>query len=53
MPKPTSVMVYGNDASARAAPNSACTAGSTTDAPYMPTPPMVISASDAINRTQA
>jgi hypothetical protein len=34
-------------------PNSACTAGSATETAYMPTPLMVISASDAARRNQA
>jgi hypothetical protein len=52
-PKPTMVSVYGNEASARAAPNSVCMAGSTTVTQYMPTPPMVISASDTMRRSHA
>ena len=53
MPNPISVSVYGKDASARVTPNSCWTAGSTTDAPYMPTPLMVISASETTRRVQA
>ena len=53
MPKPISVSVYGKDASARLTPNSCCTAGSTTAGAYMPTPLMVISASETTSRVQA
>ena len=35
MPKPIMRSEYGSDASARATPNSACTAGSTTGTTYM------------------
>src|SRR5947209_15240362 len=40
-PNPIIVSVYGMDASARATPKSACTAGSATTTDHMPTPPMV------------
>ena len=52
-PKPTIVSVYGNDASARATPKSACTAGNATATDHMPTPPIVDSSSDTPSLTQA
>ena len=45
--------VKGSDASARATPNSACTAGSTTGTDHMPTLPMVPSTTAAASRHQA
>gem|GEM_PF-4635955 len=47
------VTVYGSDASARATPNSAWIAGSTTVTEYMPEPPIVISNRDTARRSQA
>ena len=41
MPKPNIVSVNGSDASPRAMPKSACTAGSATTNDHMPTLPMV------------
>ena len=41
MPKPNIVSVNGSDASPRAMPKSACTAGSATTKDHMPTLPMV------------
>src|SRR5512144_1236352 len=52
-PKPSIVSVYGNDAPARAAPNSACTAGSATTTDHMPTPPIVDRSSAVTRRTHA
>src|SRR5205823_5425881 len=52
-PNPIIVSVYGSDASARATPNSACTAGSATTTDHMPTPPMVESARLTARRIQA
>ncbi len=52
-PKPIIVIVYGSEASERATPNSACTAGSTTTTAYMPTPEIVISARLIIRRSHA
>jgi hypothetical protein len=52
-PKPIIVSVYGNDASARATPNSDCTAGSATTTDHIPTPPMVESARLTARRIQA
>jgi len=52
-PKPTSIHVYGIEASARATPNSACTAGSTTATTYMPLAPTVISSSATARRIAA
>src|SRR5690348_6423688 len=40
-PKPIIVTVYEKDASARATPKSACTAGSATTTDHMPAPPIV------------
>ena len=51
--KPTIISVYGIDASARATPNSACTAGSTTAMVYIAPEPMVIIVSVTISRNQA
>src|SRR5215216_5404484 len=51
--KPTVVSVYGSEASARATPNSACTAGSATTTDQMPTPPIVLSSIPAASRNQA
>ncbi len=51
--KPSIVNVNGSDASARAMPNSACTAGSTTGIAHTPTPPTVPSATDAASRSHA
>src|SRR3954462_3341633 len=45
-PNPTIDSVYGNDASARVAPNSLCIRGSTTETVYTPEPPIVMSTSD-------
>ena len=53
MPKPIISSEYGIEASARATPNSACTAGSTTGTMYMPHAPMVMSASVTIRRAAA
>ena len=52
-PKPIIVSVYGSDASARATPNSACTAGSATTTDHMPTPPIVDSSSATDSRNHA
>ncbi len=52
-PKPIISSVYGSEASARATPNSACTAGSTTDTTYITLEPTVISASVTARRVQA
>jgi hypothetical protein len=52
-PKPSISSVYGSEASERATPNSACTAGSTTATTYMPLEPMVIRPSTAARRVQA
>ncbi len=52
-PKQIIVNVYGSDASARATPNSACTAGSATTTDHMPTPPIVESASVTARRIHA
>jgi hypothetical protein len=51
-PNPSIVSVYGSDAAARATPNSACTAGSTTTTDHMPTPPIVAIASAMARRVQ-
>src|SRR5262245_30986820 len=51
--KPNMVSVNGSDASARATPNSACTAGSTTGTDHMPTLPMVPSTTATLSRHQA
>ena len=51
--KPSIVSVKGSEASARATPKSACTAGSTTTIDHMPTPPTVPSATDAASRSHA
>ena len=53
MPKPTISSVYGSEASARAMPNSACTAGRTTATTYIALLPIVISASATTRRLQA
>ena len=53
MPKPIIVRVYGSEASARATPNSAWMAGSTTVTEYMPEPPIVINSSETARRSQA
>ena len=53
MHSPTSVSVYGSDASARATPNSACTVGRTTTPDHRPTPPTVAIASAAARRIHA
>ena len=52
-PKPTMSSVYGSDASARATPNSFCTAGKTTAMTYIALLPIVISASATARRVQA
>ncbi len=52
-PKPIIVSVYGSEASARATPNSACTAGSTTTTTYMLAPLMVITTSATARRAHA
>src|SRR6185503_10574785 len=44
---------YGNAASARATPNSACTTGSATGTMYMPHAPMVMSSSVTTRRPAA
>src|SRR5262245_37661120 len=51
--KPNMVSVNGSAASARATPNSACTAGSTTGTDHMPTLPMVPSTTATPSRHQA
>src|SRR5262245_55379543 len=51
--KPNMVSVNGSDASARATPNSACTAGSTTGTDHMPTLPMAPSTTATLSRHQA
>ena len=53
MPKPIISSEYGIAASARATPNSACTAGSVTGTTYMPQAPTVISASVTTRRAAA
>ena len=53
MPKPIIVSVNGSDASPRAMPKSACTAGSATTNDHMPTLPMVPSTSATASRIQA
>ena len=53
MPKPNIVSVNGSDASPRAMPKSACTAGSATTKDHMPTLPMVPSTSATASRIQA
>ncbi len=50
---PIIASVKGSEASARATPNSACTAGSTTGTDHMPTLPMVPSTTAATSRSQA
>ena len=52
-PKPIMVMVKGSDASARATPNSAWTAGRATTTDHIPTLPTVPSASVVARRHQA
>ena len=52
-PKPIMVSVNGSDASPRATPKSACTAGSATTKDHMPTPPMVPIASATQSLIQA
>ena len=52
-PKPTMVSVKASDASPRATPKSACTAGSATTKDHMPTPPMVPIASATQSLIQA
>ena len=52
-PKQTIVSVYGSDASARAMPKSACTAGSATTTLHMPAPPTVDSSSAMSRRHHA
>src|SRR5215468_908667 len=52
-PNEIMVSVYGNDASPRAAPNSAWIAGSATTTDHIPTPPMVESARLTTRRSQA
>ena len=51
--KPSIASVNGSEASARATPNSACTAGSTTGTDHMPTVPMVPSTTATASRNQA
>src|SRR5262249_27295670 len=51
--KPDHRQVKGSEASARATPNSACTAGSTTGTDHMPTLPLVPSITAAPSRSQA
>ena len=51
--KPSIVSVNGSDASARATPNSACTAGSATTTDHMPTPPTVETSMVAPRRSHA
>ena len=51
MPKPIISRVKGSEASARDTPNSACTAGSTTEAVHMPQAPMVVSVRFAASRS--
>src|SRR6187455_965440 len=51
-PNPSIVSVYGNDAPARATPNSACTVGSATTTDHIPTPPIVDSARASARRRQ-
>ena len=53
MPKPIISSVYGSDASARATPNSACTAGSTTATTYIALLPTVIRTRARTKRPQA
>ena len=52
-PNPIMSSEYGMTASARATPNSACTAGSTTGTMYMPHAPIVVSASVTTRRAAA
>src|SRR5215470_13743318 len=52
-PNEIMVSVYGNDASPRATPNSAWTAGSATTTDHIPTPPMVESARVTARRNHA
>jgi hypothetical protein len=52
-PKPIISAVYGNEASARAMPNSACTAGSTTEITYMPLEPTVMISKVTTSRNAA
>ena len=51
--KPIMARVNGSEASARATPNSACTAGSTTGTDHMPTLPTAPSTTAAASRHQA
>ena len=53
MPNPNIVSVNGSDASPRAMPKSACTAGRATTNDHMPTLPMVPSRSATASRIQA
>lgn len=53
IPKPIISSAYGMEASARATPNSAWTAGSTTGTTYVPLAPTVMSASVTIRRAAA
>src|SRR5689334_10624209 len=52
-PNASIVSVYGSDASARATPKSACTAGNATTTAHMPTPPTVDSSSVTPRRIHA
>lgn len=52
-PKPTISSVYGSEASARATPKSAWTAGNTTDTTSIGLLPSVIRASTIASRDQA
>ena len=51
--KPIMASVKGSEASARATPNSACTAGSTTGTDHIPTLPTAPSTTAATSRHQA
>ncbi len=50
---PIMVSVYGSEASARATPNSASTAGRVTTTDHSPTPPIMLISSDIVSRYQA
>jgi hypothetical protein len=51
--KPIMAAVYGTEAPPRSTANSASIVGNTTTADHRPTPPIVLSASDAASRRQA